>query len=126
MKLAITAAVWGLVIAAIPSASSQDQTPQLSQIKHLVVFPVGGIRPVRVSGLNIQRGLEYPSVVELKGNVEIRTRVCVMQSKAATNRGALVCDGETVLRADEAVFHEDTGTIEAQGKVTVVTVPYSR
>jgi hypothetical protein len=79
-----------------------------------------------MSALSIQRGAEYPSLVELKGDVEIRTRVCVMQSRAGTKKGALVCDGETVLRADEAVFHEDTGTIEAQGKVTVVTVPYSR
>ena len=126
MKLAIAAAVWALLTTAIPPAWPQDQTAELSQMKHLVVFPVNGIRPVIVSALNIQRGAEYPSSVELKGDVEIRMRVCVMQGKAAAKKSALVCDGETVLRADEAVFHEDTGAIEAQGKVSVATVPYRR
>lgn len=126
MKLAIAATVWALLTAAISPAWPQDRTAELSQMKHLVLFPVNGVRPVLVSALNIQRGAEYPSLVELKGDVEIRMRVCVMQGKAAAKKSALVCDGETVLRADEAVFHEDTGAIEAQGKVSVATVAYRR
>ncbi len=126
MKLAIAATLWALLTTTLPPAWSQDRTAELSQMKHLVVFPMNGVRPVLVSALSIQRGAEYPSVVELKGDVEIRTRVCVMQGKAAAKKSALVCDGETVLRADEAVFHEDTGAIEAQGKVSVATVPYRR
>ena len=125
MKLAITAALWSLLTTSILPALAQDQADQLSQVKHLTVYPVNGFRPVHLSALSIQRGAQYPSPVELKGDVEIRTRVCIMQGKTVNKKGALVCDGETVIRADEAVFHEDTGAIEAQGKVTVTTTPYS-
>jgi hypothetical protein len=81
---------------------------------------------VLLSALSIQRGAEYPSLVELKGNVEIRTPVCIHRDKAASRNVALVCDGETVIRADEAVFHGDTGEVEARGRVTVTPRPYRR
>jgi hypothetical protein len=124
MKLAIAVAFCGLFIRAIPPALAQDRAAQLSQVKHLTVFPVNGVRPVLLSALSIQRGAEYPSLVELRGDVEIRTRVCIMQGKTVSKKGALVCDGEIVLRADEAVFHEDTGAVEAQGNVSFTPVPY--
>ncbi|HEY2017432.1 MAG TPA: hypothetical protein VGH38_28195 [Bryobacteraceae bacterium] len=126
MKLAITAAFWGLLTTAIPPAFPENQAASLSQVKHLTVFPVNAVRPVLLSALAIQRGAEYPAEVELKGAVEIRTRVCIMQGKTKSKKGGLVCDGETVLRAEEAIFHEDTGAVEAQGKVTLTTVPYRR
>ena len=49
--------------------------------KHLTVAPVNGIRPVLLSALSIERGADYPSLVELKGNVEIRTPVCIKTGK---------------------------------------------
>jgi hypothetical protein len=124
MKLAIAGAFWALLTTAAPPSRAQDQAARLSEVKHLTVFPVNGIRPVLLSALSIQRGAEYPSVVELRGDVEIRTRLCVMQGDTAARKGAMVCDGEMVVRADDAVFHEDTGTVEATGKVTFSTVPY--
>src|SRR5579872_5293203 len=114
MKLAFTAAFFGLLTSIISPARAQDQPTQLSQVKHLMVFPVNAVRPVFLSALAIQRGAEYPSFVEPKGAVEIRTRVCIMQGMTATKKGALLCHGETVLRADQAVFHEDTGAVEAR------------
>ena len=123
MKVAITS-VFCALITAIPLALAQDQAP--SQTKSLIVFPVNGVGGVRLSALNIQRTAEYPSVIELRGDVEIRTRVCIIQGKTGSKARAPVCDGVTVVRADEAVFHEDTGSVDARGKVTITTVPYRR
>lgn len=91
--------------------------------KHLTVAPVNGIRPVLLSALSIERGADYPSLVELKGNVEIRTPVCIKTGKTP-GKMTHICSGETVVRADEAVFHEDTGEVEARGNVTVTPVSY--
>ena len=51
------------------------------------------------------------SVVQLKGNVEIRTHWIDAGSRR-----------NIVLRADEAIYHVDTGEIEAEGKVSVTPV----
>jgi len=98
-------------LACLPLALAQEQ-------KHLSAPTVNGIRPVLLSALSIERGAEYPSLVELKGNVEIRTPVCYLTSKTP-GQMTHVCIGESILHADEAVFHEDTGEVEARGKVTV-------
>jgi hypothetical protein len=64
--------------------------------------------------LEIERGAEYPTVVHLKGSVEIRMRTCVM-----TGPGNMqVCAGYIVMHAGEADFHEDSSQIEARGNVT--------
>jgi len=65
--------------------------------------------------MEIDRGTQYPSVIHLKGNVEIRTPVCV----AAGPGTALACAGYVVVRADQADLHEDTGEVEASGNVRV-------
>jgi hypothetical protein len=75
----------------------------------------GGSNPVRLSALNVQRGVTYPSVIEMKGNVEIQTPVCLPVGKGRK----LICDGHMIVHADEAKFHEDTGEIEATGTVIV-------
>ena len=72
MRVAITAALCGLLTMAIPVIWGQDQSAD--QVKHLSVFPVNGNRPVSLSALNIQRGVEYPASVELKGDVETAQR----------------------------------------------------
>jgi hypothetical protein len=86
--------------------------------QHLTVAPLSGSRAVTLSALNIERGTSYPSVIQLKGNVEIKTPVCL----PAGRKNALVCDGEVILQADSAEFHEDTGQIEAHGTVTVIPI----
>ena len=109
-----------VTIAALVSlAPAQDRNSQAIQPKHLAVAPMNFTRPVLLSAMSIERGAGYPSVVELKGDVEIRTPVCIHRDKTASRKVVLVCDGETVLRADEAVFHEDTGEVEARGTLTV-------
>lgn len=92
------------------------------QLKYLTVAPPNSNWPVAMSAFSIQRGASYPSVVELKGNVEITTRVCLRAKK----KGELICDRGTTLRADEALFHEDTGAIEAHGNVVVTPLRESR
>ena len=88
--------------------------------KSIIVFPPSGGRGLQVSALNIERGAEYPSVVYLKGNVEIKSPVCLPVGRKA----ALVCDGYMLLHADPAEFHEDTGQIEAHGNVSVIPLQH--
>ena len=106
MKLLVAACA----LACLPLAAQE--------LKHLVVPTVNGIRPVDLSALSIERGAQYPSVIELKGNVEVRTPICFRE------KDAMSCIGESILHADEAVFHEDTGEVEARGKVTVTPFQY--
>ena len=86
------------------------------QVKHLSVPALTSLRPLSVSAMDITKDLPYPSVIHLKGNVEIRTPVCLA---TAENPAGWSCDGSVVLRADEADLHEDTGEIDARGNVRV-------
>jgi hypothetical protein len=87
-----------------------------SEQKHIVV-PSNGSHGVRLSAISIERGVNY-TVVTLKGNVEIKTPVCLPVGK----KGAPICDGEMIVRADEATFHEVTAEIEAHGNVVVTPI----
>ena len=92
---------------------AQEYPP--GQMKHLSVPTTTNPQPLAVAALEIERGFPYPSVIHLKGKVEIKTPVCI-----ATGAGnALRCNGYVVLRADEADLREESGEIEARGKVTV-------
>jgi hypothetical protein len=105
-------------MATMAMAALAQENPQ--ELKHLPVAPLNGttIGQATVSARSIERGVGYPAVIRLKGDVEIRTPVCFQTSKGTQ----MTCPGETVLRADEAEYHEDTGEIEAHGKVTVVAL----
>jgi len=94
-------------------AMGQDAAPEL---KHMIVPQANGSRGVSLAAFNIERGVEYPTVVKLSGNVEIKTPVCVPARKKGAN---MVCEGAMVVHADAAEFHEDSGQIEAHGNVTV-------
>lgn len=96
-------------------ALGQDAPPEL---KHVIVPLPHANRNASLAALAIERGAEYPSVVKLSGSVEIKAPVCVPAGK----KGAVICDGYIIVRADEAVFHEDTGQIEAHGNMTVTPV----
>ena len=114
MKLLVSAGIVACAsITLLTSATGQDAT---SEQKHLTVAPLNGNRAVTLTALSIDRGVEYPSVVRLKGNVEIKTPVCLPVGE----KGEVICDGEMIVRADEAQFHEDTGEIESNGHVTVM------
>jgi lipopolysaccharide assembly outer membrane protein LptD (OstA) len=77
-------------------------------------------RPVEISGPggqdtyikanSIQRDQSDQSILRLKGNVKIAHR------SSSLDRG-------TTITADEAVYHQDTGEIEAQGNVRVTLIP---
>jgi len=87
------------------------------QLKHLSVTTMTSVRPLSVAALEIEKTPTYPSIIHLKGSVEIRTPVCLLTHPGNTR--SWVCDGSVVLRAAEAVLHEDTGQIEASGDVKV-------
>ncbi|HYM13108.1 MAG TPA: hypothetical protein VEU62_20375 [Bryobacterales bacterium] len=84
----------------LPQAMCQEQKIAARKLHLLVTGPGGG----SVSALSIERGVPYPSVIHLKGDVEIRRR-------------------GMILRADEADYHEDSGEVGARGHVRVMPYP---
>ena len=106
MKLLAAIAVLSLAAAAQNSANPQ--------LKH-VISPQAGNKGFVLTAENIVRDSHYPGLITLKGKVEIRIPVCLPAGKDAS----MVCEGETVVRADAAEFHEDTGEIAARGNVQV-------
>jgi lipopolysaccharide assembly outer membrane protein LptD (OstA) len=60
---------------------------------------------------SIERAPSFPSIIRLKGNVEIRTKAVVQHSPVSLMI--------MIVTADEADYHEDSGEIEARGKVHV-------
>jgi hypothetical protein len=109
-----------LAAAMIFSFGAICQDNQSAEMKYLTVPPLKGPWTVRVSALNIEHGVEYPTVIRLKGNVEIKTPVCVTVGE----KKELVCDGYMILHADEATFDEATGAIEAHGNVSVIPIQH--
>ncbi|MGO9256996.1 MAG: hypothetical protein ACLQU1_11930 [Bryobacteraceae bacterium] len=104
-----------LAALAVCTLALTAQDNPAGQLKHLSVPTATSLRPVSVAAMEIEIGLPYPSVIHLKGSVEIRTPVCVVTGPG----NAWTCNGSVVLRADEADLHEDTGQIEASGNVKV-------
>ena len=105
-----------LIIAALACASAvtgQDYT--VGQLKHISVPIVGSVQPLVVAALEIDRSVQYPSVIHLKGAVVIRVPVCVVTGPG----NAQHCAGEILFNADEADLHEDTGQIQAKGGATI-------
>jgi hypothetical protein len=92
-----------------------------SELKHIVIPQPNGSRSVSLAALSIDHGVEFPTVVNLSGNVEIKTPVCIPSPKKGAN---MLCDGDLVLHADRAEFHEDTGQIDAHGDVTVTPMKH--
>ena len=100
--------IWVCTLSFLGVALAQDTAGEL---KHVIAPLPHANRNVSRAARSIERGVEYPTVVKLSGSAEIKTPVCVPAGK----KGAVTCDGYMVVRADEAVFHEDTGQIEAHG-----------
>ena len=104
-----------LAAIAVCTLTLTAQDYQAGQLKRLSVPTTTSVRPIAVAALDIERGHAYPSIIHLKGSVEIKTPVCVKAGQGS----ALYCAGYIVLHADEAEFHEDSGQIEARGNVKV-------
>jgi hypothetical protein len=83
---------------------------QDNQTKHLLISPPDGGPARSLEALEIRRDTSNAHVVELNGMAQIRTALC---GHEVLNRKMVV------LRADTAVYHEDTGEIEANGNVHV-------
>lgn len=107
-----------LCLIALPT-TAQEKTHEL---KHYVAVPLNGSRPVSLTALNIEHSVEYPSLISMKGEVEVRTPVCLPVGE----KGALICDGEMIVRADEAEFHEDSGEIHAHGNVEITPLRHRK
>lgn len=105
------------VIALLPLATGQENTVER---KHLFVPSTNGNRGASVSAMDIERGVDYPSVVHLKGDVEIKMPVCLRTGPD----NQMVCDGYMVVRANAADMHEGTGTIEAHGDITLTQTKF--
>jgi hypothetical protein len=60
---------------------------------------------------SIERSPHFPGIVQLRGRVEITTKIGVSVAPV----GLMIM----VVHADEADYHEDTGEIEARGSVQV-------
>jgi lipopolysaccharide assembly outer membrane protein LptD (OstA) len=109
MKLFLVGVAMTCQLATItPRALCQESKPASERLH---VMATGPGNRVMLEADNIERGVSYPSVIQLKGNVQIKTKV-VLQD----NPLSLMI---MVVRADEADYHEDTGEIEARGNVHV-------
>src|SRR5690349_20154236 len=106
--------IWlvALTCAVLLSAQSNPD----DQRKHLAVPIENSTQPWSVSASEIERGADYPSVIHLKGEVEVRMPICVNTRTGPAQH----CAGEVVLHADEVDLHEQTGQFEARGAVKVM------
>jgi lipopolysaccharide assembly outer membrane protein LptD (OstA) len=89
--------------AAMFVASSALLLPQVTPdpLKHLTTATIDGARGgARLSAVDIERDIPYPSTVHLKGSVEVKVAAFT-------------------LRAEEADYNEKTGEIDAHGDVKV-------
>jgi hypothetical protein len=110
-----------ILLVTIPSQTTAQQG-SADQLKHVMSVPLDAARAASLTALSIERSSRYPSVITLKGRVEIKTPVCL----PVGNNGARVCDGEMIVHADEAEFHEDTGEIEARGSVKITPLRHRK
>jgi lipopolysaccharide assembly outer membrane protein LptD (OstA) len=101
MKLLIVGSLIAQLIGAAPQATSQNSAPaQKLNLK---------IGSATIQADSIERPVRFPSIIQLKGNVQITTKIGVGDAPA---RLMIM-----MVRADEADYHEDTGEIEARGNV---------
>ena len=86
---------------------------QDNQPKHLQLSSPDGGPGISLVATSIRRDISralYSPTIELSGSVEIRTALCGHEVPARKMM---------VLRADTATYNEQTGGIEASGKVRV-------
>jgi hypothetical protein len=119
LSFAIIWQVSGLTSGAI----SQEPNGQAGRMHFIFQFPDGFKGRYELTASNgqlVHPNGEKDSILQLRGNVEVRTIVCQPASR--------VCDmSPLVLQADAIDFNETTGEIQAQGPVhTVFSQPLAR
>ena len=101
-----------LILGGMLACQCTSLLPQaIGQDNMLSLMATGPLGRVTLEADSIKRQPSYPSVIQLKGNVEIKTKTVVQDSPLSLMI--------MVVRADEADYHEDTGEIEARGTVRV-------
>ena len=102
----------------LPKAMGQDNKPAEQKLHLPATGPMGG---VTMEADHIERGPSYPSVIRLKGNVEIKTKTVSRPGRSPGTASPSAGEALMIMmvRADEADYHEDSGEIEARGKVRV-------
>ena len=118
--LLLVSATMLLFVIIPPRTTAQDK--EVAELKHVTTTPLNAMRPASMAAISIERGTQYPSVIRLKGSVEIKTPVCLPVGK----NGAPVCDGDMIVRSDEAEYHEDTGEIQAHGNVQITPLRHRK
>ena len=116
MKLIVFAVLAVASFVAVPPPSVCQEKPAEQQLHWYASMPLG--KTVHLAARSIERDAPTltwrPSVVRLAGDVVIRMRV---------EGAAGGITSYMILHADQAVYHEDTGTIDAQGNVRVTFEP---
>jgi lipopolysaccharide assembly outer membrane protein LptD (OstA) len=90
---------------------------QENELKHVQIAPPDGGPGFSMQARSVERDVSkaaHNPLVELKGDVEIRTALCGHEVPARKMM---------VLHADEATYHEDTGEIETRGNVHIKFEP---
>ena len=101
MKLFLAAIV---TLGAVWLSTAAGQAPA-GELKHVTLVSKEGKRgPVNASALDVVKGVPFPSVAHLKGNVEIRAN-------------------GFILHADQADYDEVSGEIKAEGNVSIKPYP---
>ena len=100
--LAAACIVFSLASMCLSTAVGQGN---VGELKHVTLVSIQGKRgPVHASAMEVVKGVTYPSIAHLKGNVEIRAN-------------------GFILHTEQADYDERTGEIKASGNVSVVPYP---
>ena len=124
MKFFATVIVFACWFIAFATAViSQERTPD----RRLHIIATGLGRGANLIADSIERDaptLKWtPSVIHLKGDVEIRRSIALALPKSEEQSQR---DMYLIVRADEADYHEDTGEIVPRGNVHVAFQPMKK
>jgi hypothetical protein len=124
MKLLTLGVVIACQISAFAAlAVCQDKEAQSERLHLTRPFPETSPGRVELTASSVERNLsskESGSVLQLKGNVEVRMITC---GRSKSHDNGVVCDeGSMILHAEAVDYNEQTGEISARGNVRIT--PY--
>jgi lipopolysaccharide assembly outer membrane protein LptD (OstA) len=106
-------------------AVCQEKEAQPERLHITRPFPEASPGRVELTASSIERDLsskESESILQLKGNVEVRMITC---GRSKSDNNGVVCDeGSMMLHADTVDYNEKTGEISAHGNVHLT--PYQK
>src|SRR5580658_4362017 len=118
MKLLTLSLAIACQISAFASlAVCQEKEAQLERLHLTRPFPETSPGRVELTASSIERDLSTKgseSILQLKGNVEVRMITC---GRTSHDRAVLCDKGSMVLHADAVDYNEKTGEIRARGDV---------